>query len=176
MSLPRYPPGSCPTGSPLSDSVFCARTSVRSFIRLPPLLFFFFHPSLFLSSHLSVLFFSLLFCLIFSLSLYLSLARRSSWPLSPTLSLSLSLSLSVSLYNLLISPLPFCVSETFLFNWLCFSFGLSGSFCLCLGFYFLLAAPLLVSQIPPVKPCYGHLTGHYKGLDAPRVLDPGSHH
>ena len=114
----------------------------------------------------------------FSLSLSLSIPRSPFLmaSISHSLSLSLSLSLSVSLYNLLISPLPFCVSETFLFNWLCFSFGLSGSFCLCLGFYFLLAAPLLVSQIPPVKPCYGHLTGHYKGLDAPRVLDPGSHH
>lgn len=74
-------------------------------------------------------------------------------------------------------PHPF-VSKTFVFNCLCFSFGLSGFlcplFCLFLGFSFLLQSlAARQSQISPFKPCYplypcaGHLPGHYKGRSFP---------
>ena len=151
-SLPLLATGSCPaqtsrSATAVNLSVYRApatlRVSVRSahlslilFSSVRSLAFFVFQPFR-LPVVCSV-------CPLFSVSFSLCLPGRSSSPVSA--------SLSVSLYKLLISPLAFFVSETFLFNWLCFSFGLSGFLWLCLAFPSCLS--LSASQMPPFKPCY----------------------
>lgn len=115
-----------------------------------------FHPFHFLLLHLSMF-----YCLFLShfLSFGLVVPHGLLFP-----------SLSVSPYNLLI-PLPtLSVPKTFLFNCLCFSFGLSGF--LSLAFCFLLQSCFLSLQVRcllfyiqyaiPLYPCAGHLPGHYK--------------
>lgn len=54
--------------------------------------------------------------------------------------------LSVTPYNLLVSPPTLLVSEAFLFNWLCFSAGLSAS---PLPGFLLRSLSLFASQMPP---------------------------
>lgn len=130
--------------------------------------FVFFHPSLFLSLHLSVLFFP------FILSRFLSPSPAVPHGLYLPLSLSVSITFSSLPYPFVSPKASFLIGFVFLLACLARSASV--------WVLFPPPAPLLVSQIPPVRPCYASVAMCWPSnrtlqrLDAPRVLDPGSHH